>query len=64
MHLRLTCKLHTQERKVAKSGCGTVDKAIASGPRGPGFESSHQEILLLFNWWTGIKEKEAGNGLF
>ena len=28
------------------SDCGTVDSMVASDSRGPGFESSHRQILL------------------
>ena len=28
------------------SGCGTVGNAVASDTRGPGFESSHRQLLL------------------
>ena len=28
------------------SGCGPVDSKIASNARGPGFEFSHQQLLL------------------
>ena len=28
------------------SGCGTVGRAVASNTRGPGFESSHRQLLL------------------
>ena len=49
------------------SGCGTVDSAVASDIRGPGFESSHRQLLL--NMFTVCikdenKRKEAGNGPF
>ena len=30
--------------KYVGTGCGTVDTAVASHTRGPGFESSHQGI--------------------
>ena len=52
----------------AGSGCGAVDRAVASNTRGPGFESSHRQLLLnnylLFIEKTKNKEKEAGNCLF
>ena len=49
------------------SGCGSVGRAIASGPRGPRFESSHRhkvyiEYFCLFK--IRKKKKEAGNGPF
>ena len=28
------------------SGCGTVDSAVASNPRGPEFESSHRQPFI------------------
>ena len=28
------------------SGCGTVDRVVASDTRGPGFKSSHRHFLL------------------
>ena len=28
------------------SGCGTVGRAVAYDTRGPGFESSHRQLLL------------------
>ena len=28
------------------SGCGAVGRAVACNPRGPGFESSHRQLLL------------------
>ena len=30
------------------SGCGSVGRAVASDARGPLFESSHRQIILLF----------------
>ena len=50
-------------------GCGTVCSAVASDNRGPGFESSHRQLLLnnyykLFVEKTKINEKEAENGPF
>ena len=48
-------------------GCGAVDSLVASDYRGPGFQSSHKQ-LLLSNYLLltvcrkdGNKEKEAGN---
>ena len=48
------------------SGCGTIDSAVTSDTRAPGFESSHRQ--LLFNIYLLLKDeskgKEARNGLF
>ena len=33
-------------RKSVVSGCGAVGRAVACNPRGPGFESSHRQLLL------------------
>ena len=63
----VVCILHSCNNwEKAGSGCGTVDSTVASDTRGPGFESSHRQ-LLLFNLFTVSrkhenKEKEAGNG--
>ena len=52
------------------SGCGAVGRAVASDTRGPGFESSHRQLLLnAYLLLTGCrkdenKEKVAGNGPF
>ena len=51
------------------SGCGSVDRAVASYSRGPQFESSHwQHFILNMNfqlyWKDENIEKEAGNGPF
>ena len=51
------------------SGCGSVDRAVASNSRGPWFESSHRQkftfnIYCQLYWKDEIKEKEAGNGSF
>ena len=52
------------------SGCGVVGRAVASNTRGPGFESSHQQLLLNIYLLLTVcrkdenKEKEAGNGPF
>ena len=56
--------------KKQPSGCGAVGKAVASNIKGPGFESSHRQLLLnIFLLLTVCgkdenKEKEAGNGPF
>ena len=52
------------------SGCGAVGRAVASNTRGPGFESSHRQLLLNIYLLLTVcrkdenKEKEAGNGPF
>ena len=52
------------------SGCGAVGRAVASDTRGPGFESSHRQLLLNIYLLLAVcrkdenKEKEAGNGPF
>ena len=52
------------------SGCGAVGRAVASYIRGPGFESSHRQLLLNIYLLLTVcrkdenKEKEAGNGPF
>ena len=58
------------EKKISHqwgSGCGSVGRAVASHYRGPRFESSHrQEIILNLNsqlyWKDENEEKEAENG--
>ena len=54
--------------ELVDSGCGSVDRAVASDTRGPRFESSHLQ-LLLNPYFLGIvirkdknKEKEVGKG--
>ena len=50
------------------SGCGAVGRAVASNTRGPGFESSHRQLLLNIYLLLTVcrkdenKEKEAANG--
>ena len=57
-------------KKVKGSGCGAVGRAVASDIRGPGFESSHWQLLLNIYLLLTVcrkdenKEKEAGNGPF
>ena len=52
------------------SGCATVGRAVASDTRGPGFESSHRQLLLNIYLLLTVcgkdenKEKEAGNDPF
>ena len=52
------------------SCCGAVGRAVASNIRGPGFESSHWQLLLNIYLLLTVcrkdenKEKEAGNGPF
>ena len=52
------------------SGCGAVGRAVASNTKGPGFESSHRQLLLnIYLLLTVCRkdentEKEAGNGPF
>ena len=56
--------------KVVGSGCGAIGRAVASNTRGPGFESSHRQLLLNIYLLLTVcrkdenKEKEAGNGPF
>ena len=35
-----------QSNTILGSGCGAVGRAVASNTRGPGFESSHRQLLL------------------
>ena len=52
------------------SGCGAVGRAVASDTRGPGFKSSHRQLLLNIYLLLTVcrkdenKEKEAGSGPF
>ena len=52
------------------SGCGAFGRVVASNTRGPGFESSHWQLLLNIYLLLTVcrkdenKEKEAGNGPF
>ena len=52
------------------SGCGAVGRAVACNPRGPGFESSHRQLLLNIYLLLTVcrkdenKEKEVANGPF
>ena len=52
------------------SGCGAVGRAVASATRGPGFDSSHRQLLLSSYLLLTVcrkdknKEKETGNGPF
>ena len=52
------------------SGCGAIGRVFSSDIRGPGFESSHRQLLLnIYSLLTFCrkdenKEKEAGNGPF
>ena len=52
------------------SGCGAVGRAVASNTRGPGFESSHRQLLLNIYLLLTVctkdenKENEAENGPF
>ena len=51
-------------------GCGAVGRAVAYDTRGPGFESSHRQLLLNIYLLLTVcrkdeyKEKEAGKGPF
>ena len=53
--------------KIVGSGCGAVGRAVASHSRGPGFESSHRQLLLNIYLLSTVcrkdenKEKDAGN---
>ena len=40
------------------SGCGAVGKAVASGTRGPGFESSHPQLLLNIYLLLTVSRKD------
>ena len=46
------------------SGNGTIDSSVASNVKGPGFESSHRQLLLhnilLFVENTKIKRTKVG----
>ena len=53
------------------SGCGAVGRVVASCTRGPGFESSHRQLLLNIYLLLTVcrkngkrKKKEAANGPF
>ena len=52
------------------SGCGTVNRAVASKTRRPGFESSHRQLLLNNYLLLTVcrkdenKLKETGTGPF
>ena len=52
------------------SGCGSVDRAVASDTRDPRFESRHWQTFIKHLFTvncvekTKIKRKEAGNGPF
>ena len=57
------------------SGCGSVDRAVASDSRGPWFESGHRQILYrtlehLFTFYCTVlktrikKRKDARDGPF
>ena len=52
------------------SGCGTVGSAVVTATKGPGFESSHRQLLLNNYLLLTVsrkdknKRKEAGNGPF
>ena len=66
---RGTWRTCTKNRLRMDSGCGSVGRAVTSNSRGPQFESSHwQKIILNIDcqlyWKDENKEKEAGNGPF
>ena len=51
------------------SGCGAVGRVVASNTRGPGFESSHRQLLLNIYLLLTVcrkdeNKKEAANGPF
>ena len=51
------------------SGCGAVGRPVASDTRGPGFESSHRQLLLNTIYChvcrkDETKDKEARSGPF
>ena len=72
IHCKVCISLEGQIIRVGTggSGCGAVGRAVASDTRGPGFESSHQQLLLNIYLLLTVcrkdenKEKEAGNGRF
>ena len=61
-------KIQTKHRFVLVSGCGSVDRAVASNTRGPWFKSSHRKNFIEHLPTvkciekTKIKEKEDVNG--
>ena len=70
--LYILLKLYGSEdsvRNIRICGCGSVGRVVASGSRGPQFESSHWQIKSLnvycqLYWKDENKEKEAMNGPF
>ena len=63
-------KIFTSKYKSWGSGCGAVGRGVASDTRGPGFKSSHRQLLLNIYLLLTVcrkdenKGKEAGNGPF
>ena len=63
-------KQRRPKKKIEGSGCGAVGRAVAFNSKGPGFESSHRQLLLNIYLLLTVcrkdenKEKEAGNGPF
>ena len=63
-------KMNYKVTRTLGSGCGAVGRAVASDTRGPGFESSHRQLLLNIYLLLTVcrkdenKEKEARNGPF
>ena len=72
MNISLTANIniYTYKHLDKGSGCGAVGRVVASDTRGPGFESSHRQLLLNIYLLLTVcrkdenKEKEAGNGPF
>ena len=43
---KLSCHIVSLTSVMEGSGCGAVGRAVASNTRGPGFESSHRQLIL------------------
>ena len=55
----------TKQVNTQGSGCGAVDRAVASNTRGLRFDSSHRQNVYVLSTVlkkTKIKKKDAGNG--
>ena len=52
-----------QIKIVKGSGCASVGKAVASDTRGPRFESSHRQSLLIFYKIECFRKKKFEKGL-
>ena len=46
MHANLRTPTIVKNCSCGGSGCGAVGRAVAYDTRGPGFESSHRQLLL------------------